>query len=146
MLNVDPPDILLLDTHAWLWFAEDAPEIRRSPAVTIVNAAADKQRLRVSAISVWELAMKESKGRVQLTGGATAWVHGALSDNRIALVPLSPEIAVHSTRLPGQELIHGDPADRIIAATARVLNATLLTRDGGLLDYAKHGYIRAISI
>ena len=54
---------------------------------------------------------------------------------------MTPEIAVESTCLPGE--LHGDPADRIIAATARELGATLVTADRKLLDYAAAGYLRA---
>ena len=81
--------------------------------------------------------MLEAKGRIRLAKDCLAWVHDALTSPGISLVPLTPEIAVESSRLPGT--FHGDPADRILVATARLLGATLLTRDAKILTYGK-GY------
>ncbi len=62
------------------------------------------------------------------------WVASALALSGIRLAPLSPEVAVASTRLPG--MLHADPAERILVATARPVNAVLVTEDQRLLDYA----------
>jgi PIN domain nuclease of toxin-antitoxin system len=70
------------------------------------------------------------------------WVLGALAKPGVVLVPLEPEIAVASSRLPFE--MHSDPADRILVATARHLGATLVTADKALLDLAKNGYFRAM--
>lgn len=86
--------------------------------------------------------MLEAKGRVQLPMDCLAWVGEATRRSGIRILPLSPEIAVASTRLPGD--LHGDPADRIIAATARHEGAILVTRDRALLGYAARGYLRAL--
>jgi PIN domain nuclease of toxin-antitoxin system len=67
--------------------------------------------LLVSVISVWEIGMLESKGRLLLNLPCEAWVREALKTPGLTLAPLTPEIAVDSTRLPGA--FHGDPADRI---------------------------------
>jgi len=69
------------------------------------------------------------------------WVEDALSAPglSLSLIPLTPEIAIKSTRLPGN--FHGDPADRILAATTQVMNAVLVTCDRKLLDYGKQGFI-----
>ncbi len=79
--------------------------------------------------------MLEAKGRIRLSKDCLAWVQEALSAPGTSLVPLTPEIAVESSRLPGK--FHGDPADRILVATARLLGATLLTRDERILAYGK---------
>jgi PIN domain nuclease of toxin-antitoxin system len=70
------------------------------------------------------------------------WVVESLKRTGIRVIPLSPEITVASTRLPGE--LHGDPSDRIIVATARHENAVLITRDRPLLSYASHGFMRAL--
>jgi PIN domain nuclease of toxin-antitoxin system len=121
-----PEKVLLLDTHVWLWLVGGVEPLKR-PVLSAVEGAARRGRIRVSAISVWELAMLEAKGRIRLSKDCLAWVREALSAPGTSLVPLTPEIAVETSRLPGE--FHGDPADRILVATARLLGATLLTRD-----------------
>ncbi len=69
-------------------------------------------------------------------------VHDVASHPGISVVPLAPEVAVASTRLPGE--LHRDPADRMIVATARVLGAVLITADQALLDYGSHGHVRVL--
>lgn len=126
---------LLLDTHCWIWMALGEKSRFTAAGVRAVEEAANGGRLLLSAISVWELAMLEAKGRIRLTRPCHEWVRQALGIPGLDLAPLTPEIAVESTRLPGE--FHGDPADRIIAATARCLNARLLTRDRRLIEYAR---------
>jgi len=138
-----PEKVLLLDTHVWLWVVGGVEPLKRS-VLSTVEGAARGGRIRVSVISVWEVAMLEAKGRIRLTKDCLAWVRDALAAPGTSLVPLSPEIAVESSRLPGT--FHGDPADRILVATARLLGGTLLTRDDGILAYGKgkHVSIKAV--
>lgn len=132
-------DRLLLDTHAWIWLLGDSGQI--APATKQVVTLAQKERvLFASVISVWEAANLEAKGRVQLGAGVHAWLQQSFADDGIQLLPLSPEIAVESTRLPGN--LHRDPADRILVATARIEGLTLLTRDARLLEYGRKGHLR----
>jgi PIN domain nuclease of toxin-antitoxin system len=70
------------------------------------------------------------------------WVEQALSKTGIAVAPLTPEIMIESVHLPGE--MHGDPADRMLTATARVLGATLLTKDERLIQYSKLRHVRAL--
>lgn len=135
-------DTLVLDTHVWIWVVNGGPERLLGGAADAIRRAAAESALAVSAISVWEVAMLESKGRLQLQMECLDWVSEAARRAGLRIVPLSPEIAIASTRLPGE--LHGDPADRIIAATARHEGATLVTRDRALLTYAGQGYLRAI--
>lgn len=79
--------------------------------------------------------MLETKGRLKFDRDGLEWVRAALGLPGIALAPLSPEIAVASTRLPGD--FRGDPADRILVATARFFGARLVTRDKAILRYAR---------
>ncbi|HJX14940.1 MAG TPA: type II toxin-antitoxin system VapC family toxin [Candidatus Deferrimicrobiaceae bacterium] len=138
-----PEKVLLLDTHVWLWVVGGVEPLKRS-VLSTVEGAARGGRIRVSVISVWEVAMLEAKGRIRLTKDCLAWVRDALSAPGTSLVPLSPEIAVESSRLPGR--FHGDPADRILVATARLLGGTLLTRDDRILAYGKgkHVSVKAV--
>jgi PIN domain nuclease of toxin-antitoxin system len=130
-----------LDTHALIWLMEGVPLLSRAARKLADEAAADGL-LRVSAITIWEIATLESKGRISFDRDCQTWVSEMLTTPGLHLVPLMPEIAVQSTRLPGA--VHGDPADRILIATARVLNATLMTADTKIGDYAKAGYLSVV--
>ena len=137
-----PVDLHILDTHVWIWLVNGGPERLLADAADAIRCASVESALAISAISMWEVAMLESKGGLQLQMECLAWVSEATRRAGLRIVPLSPEIAVASTRLPGE--LHGDPADRIIAATARHESAILVTRDRALLGYAGQGYLRAI--
>ncbi len=141
MINGQGP--LLLDTHCWVWsqFGYEH-EFSASGLATFRQAAADGILL-VSVISVWEVALLESKGRLHLHMDCMEWVRQALAPPGLTLVPLTPEIAVDSTRLPGD--MHADPADRILVATARNIGARLITRDQALLDYGRKRHARIVS-
>ncbi|OIR00446.1 ribonuclease VapC22 [mine drainage metagenome] len=133
--------LVLLDTHAWIWLLNGNERIGAKARRAIQRSLAEEAVL-VSAISVWEVAMLVSKGRLVLDRDVGEWVHAALSLPGIRLEPISPEVAVASTRLPGA--IHSDPADRMIAATARHLGSTLITADQLLLDYGKDGHLKTL--
>jgi PIN domain nuclease of toxin-antitoxin system len=134
---------LLLDTHAWIWLMEGAPGIPAAPRA-LVEQAAIAGRLWVSAISVWEVAMLASKGRVVFSTDVHAWVRQALAAPGLHLAPLSPEIAVASASLPGE--FHGDPADRILIATARSLSAKFVTADRAILAYGRLGHLATLPL
>ena len=132
---------LVLDTHIWIWLMEGSPDLRLRLRKRI-EACAREGELLVSAISVWEVGMLEAKGRLTFDQDCAAWVKDALLAPGIRLVPLDPDIAVASTRLPGS--LHGDPADRIIVATARAFACELVTADVGIASYAKTGHVRVM--
>jgi len=92
--------------------------------------------------SPWEVAIAVAKGRLVLDRDVGEWVQTALSLPGLRLEPISAEVAVASTRLPG--VIHSDAADRMIAATARHLGSILITADQLLLDYGKNGRLKAL--
>lgn len=140
--DADRPGLILLDTHALVWSVEERPRLGPG-AKRSINAAARLNQLAVSAITPWEVALLVSKGRLNLSTDAMVWVRDALSRPGISLVPLEPEIAVASTRLPFD--MHPDPADRILVATARHLGATLVTADKLLLDLGKKGRFSAMN-
>ena len=133
---------LLLDTHVWIWVMDGAADRISPSALEEVRRASARGAVRVSAISVWEVAMLEAKGRVRFSVEAAEWVRRGLQAPGVRLEALSPEVLVESTRLPGA--IHGDPADRMIVATARRTGATLVTRDAAVLAYAREGHLSAL--
>ncbi len=135
--------ILLLDTHVWLWLLNGDGNMKSS-AVRVVENAASRGLVRVSVISVWEAAMLEEKGRIRLSKECMSWVRDAMRAPGVSLVPLTPEIAVESSRLPGT--FHGDPADRILVATARREGAVLLTRDERILVYGKPKHVQVMEV
>ena len=108
---------VVLDTHVWVWMAagdERAEKLRGYAG-----------RLILPAISVWETAMLAAKGRLKLKPDVDTWVAQNLYAP-VELEPLSAEISIRSSRL---EDFHGDPADRLIVATALVLQMPLVTAD-----------------
>lgn len=133
---------LLLDTHAWLWICLGNEKMSKGASRKVVDKAYREHRLAVSAISLWEVAMLEAKGRLALAEPVHDWLEEAVSRLRVDIVPISIDIAVESSRLPGG--FHGDPADRIIVATARKGRFTLLTQDSLILSYGKQGLVNIL--
>jgi PIN domain nuclease of toxin-antitoxin system len=113
----------LLDTHIWVWALIEPG--RLSSDVRAVLADPDHE-LWLSSISVWEVLVLARKGRLRLIGDPQRWVDTALSRAPVREAPLTHEIARESERLV---LDYWDPADRFIAATSRVIDATLITAD-----------------
>ncbi len=130
---------VLLDTHALVWLLQGNERLGAASR-TLIRDAAQDDCLCLSAISPWEIAMLVSKARLALDRDVGEWMQAALALPGIRLEPLLPDVAVASTRLPGN--IHPDPADRIIVATARHLGAVLMTNDRLLLDYSAAGYVK----
>lgn len=124
--------MILLDTHVWLWWLH-APKKLSPRARAALRENEGRRALRVSAISVWEIAVKAELGKLTLPMDILSWYAMASADSSIVIEPLIPEDLIASTLLPGS--LHRDPADRIIAAVARRCSAHLVTRDRKLLDY-----------
>jgi PIN domain nuclease of toxin-antitoxin system len=108
-----------------------------------INRSAASGQLRIAAISVWEAALLASRGRVALGRPLAQWMTEAVSAPGLTIEPLLPQIAVEACSLP--QAFHRDPPDRLIVATARAANATLMTRDRRILDYAARGHLAAIA-
>jgi PIN domain nuclease of toxin-antitoxin system len=133
------PAPLLIDTHYWIWLQAGSRDRVTAGSLEIILEAAGQSNLFLSVFSVWELGMLESKRRVHLHTTCAQWVEEALAMPGLSLAPLTPAIALESTRLPGS--FHGDPADRIIVATARAMNARLLTSDRNIRAYARQRHV-----
>lgn len=122
--------MILLDTHAWIWWLSN-PERLPAAAAARISEALREDAIGLSAISVWELAMLVECGRLSMDRSVDAFVAQTEALPFVHLIDIDARIAVASVRI---ELPHRDPADRIIAATARLLDATLITADRKLLD------------
>jgi PIN domain nuclease of toxin-antitoxin system len=123
--------MIVLDTHAWIWFISN-PDLLSKRAKKAVNAAVKDKSILISSISAWELALLVTKNRIKLTLDVTDWIAKSESLPFIQFVPLTNSIAVKSVNLPLP--LHPDPADRIIIATALSAGAPLVTKDKKLLD------------
>ncbi len=135
--------LTVLDTHVWIWVVEGDRAALAPSAIEAISRAAKEGAVRVSAISMWEVAMLEAKGRISLSRPVDDWVQAALRAPGISLLPLSPDIAIESTRLPGAP--GGDPADRILMASARTLGGQLATCDRDILNYSKGGQLNVLN-
>ncbi len=118
---------LLLDTHIWIWAVLE-PE-RLGKQLTKRLTATDNE-LWVSPVSVWELAILVERNRVRLNLDLDVWVEEVFARFPLREAPLNRQIAVESRRI---ELPHQDPADRFLAATAKLCDLTLVTSDERLL-------------
>jgi PIN domain nuclease of toxin-antitoxin system len=120
---------------------QDDPRLGRR-ARQKIEAAVSAGGLHVSAITPWEIALLAHKSRISLSREVGGWIDEALSLPGVRLAPLLPSIAVDSVRLPSD--MHGDPADRIIIATARHAGLPRLTADKAILRYAEAGHVAVI--
>ena len=139
-MTVDESTAVVLDTHTLVWLLQGSERLGPG-ARALIEAAAKGDGAFVAAISAWEIAMLVAKGRLALDREVGEWLDAALALPGLRLAPLDPQVAVDSTRLPGQP--HGDPADRMIVATARRHTATLITDDAQVLAYSAAGHVKA---
>ncbi len=129
---------LLWDTCAAIWIYEKAR--LSDPAVDAMSAAhREGVPAYVSPITAWEVGMLASRGRLQLLIRPERWFANLFDVPGVVLADLSPNVLIASSYLPGKP--PKDPTDRILAATARELGATLITRDRALLAYGEQGHV-----
>lgn len=124
---------ILLDTHVFILLITGHSIIANAFINTFENLARS-QHVFISPISFLEIGMLVEKKRIEIDRDALDWINQALEYSKINIVPMTPRIAIMSTRLPGE--IHGDPADKILIASAYELNAVLITCDKKILEYA----------
>ncbi len=124
--------MIVLDTHAWLWWVSE-PERLSVAAREAIGGAAETATVHVSSISTWEVALLVKRGRLVLSMDPQDWVRKAETVPSLRFVPVDNAIALRSVHLPPP--FHDDPADRLIVATALHLDATLLTRDEKIRRY-----------
>lgn len=133
----------LLDTHIWFWLVRGRGGRLAADTAAKLERAALRAPLGVSVISVWEIALSASKGRIGLGMPVQDWVQTALGRPGFTVVDITPGIAVESCNLPGT--FHADPADRFLVATARTGNAVVVTRDQRILKYGKQGHVKTMA-
>ena len=129
-MPTDASSVVVLDTHAVLWWQAESDRLSRTARQRIENAST---RL-VSPVSFWEIAMMIEKGRVRLDRPTPAWVNDFLATDRVAVAELTPAVAVQAAELTG---FHGDPADRIIVASAISAGVPLVTKDAQIKSWAR---------
>jgi PIN domain nuclease of toxin-antitoxin system len=132
--------VILTDTHPLIWFTLGERSLGERACRTISQAIEEKTLL-LSAISLWETSMLVRKKRIGFEVPLQKWV-GTILDNGVQLVGVSEQVAVDAGQLP--DAVPGDPADRIIVATAQALNYPLVTADRKILAYAAAGHLQAI--
>lgn len=133
---------LLLDTCAAIWLSQDEP-MAAEVLEAVDKAAHDGSPVFVSPMTAWEIGLLNARGRLVMSMSPTAWFDALLAVPGIELAELTPRVLIASSFLPGEP--PKDPADRIIATTARELGLQLVTRDRLLLHYAEQGHIQALA-
>jgi len=134
--------LLAIDTHIWIWLSFGTPGLNPE-ARRLIAEAGSRGDLMLPAICPWEVALLTSKRRLELHMPVRDWVRRSLTLPGLHLAPITPDIAVEACYLPGD--FHGDPADRLIVATARVEGATLVTRDAGIVAYGRAGHLSVLA-
>ncbi|MGD1037483.1 MAG: type II toxin-antitoxin system VapC family toxin [Roseiarcus sp.] len=132
---------LLLDTCAVIWIANDQP-IGEDARHAIAAALQADEPVFISPISAWEIGLLASRGRITLQMSPQKWFERLMEAPGVRLADMPPSVLVASSFLPGDS--PKDPADRIIAATAREYDYRVVTRDRRLLAYAESGHCRAL--
>ncbi len=148
---------VLLDTCAMIFVANGEP-IDPNAQQEIMAAAASGGIL-ASPVSAWEIGLLSGKKGIVFQPDPRTWFQSFLAYPGVRLTPLTPEIAIDSSFLPplppaaltalgagpGGSPLRGDPADRLLIATARALDVPIVTRDRAILTYAQAGLVRAIA-
>lgn len=132
---------LLLDTCAMIYIAERTANSKRAIAA-IQNAYDHSEAVYYSPISAWEIGQLVSRRRLTLAQAPSRWFQSSIARGALIEAVMTPDILIASSFLPDSPL--RDPADKIIAATAREFDYTVLTSDRLLLDYARKGHLRAM--
>jgi PIN domain nuclease of toxin-antitoxin system len=140
-MQKNPNIKLILDTHVFLWLMNGEKDLSEKSKAIILKAV-EEGTIGLSAISLWEISMLSARKRIFLNQPCLNWIERSLEAPGIILCPLSPEIVVESSSLP--EAFHGDPADRMIVATARILGVPLMTRDDKILKYSENTWLNCI--
>ena len=132
---------ILLDTCALLWVAANE-ELAGSAEAALQEMEPKAGGIAVSPISAWEIGQLIAKGRLRLPLDPSRWFQAVL-DGGMTLAPMPAAVLVASSFLPSGRL--RDPADKILAATARAFDYRLMTRDQLLLGFADDGHMQAIA-
>lgn len=129
---------ILVDTHVWLWVMAGSPALSKE-FIQDFERILKGNGVLISPMSIWEIGMLVEKKRIEIDMDVMDWIEQSLETPGINLTPITPRIAIQSTRLVGT--IHGDPVDRLLIATAHEENAIFVTCDQKILRYGKDKFI-----
>ncbi|WP_426227586.1 type II toxin-antitoxin system VapC family toxin [Pararhizobium sp. DWP3-4] len=132
----------LLDTCAAIWLSH-RQAVSEETRFALKIAWRDRVPVRVSVMTAWEMAMLVSKGRISETKSPERWYRGFLNDSQIEEQPVTADILMASCFLPTP--VHNDPTDRILIATAREYDLTIITRDRAILAYGAAGHVKTLA-
>lgn len=124
------PDRILLDTHALLWWQAGSDRLSR----TAQRAIHEAMIVGVSPISIFEVGLLVAKGRVALDRPLATWAVNLIADSSIDVIDITVDVAVIASAL---DEFHGDPADRMLYASALVSGRPLVTKDARIRRYAE---------
>lgn len=126
--------MIVLDTHTLIWWVNGDDQLSAKAKAAIESEIqSDDGLVIVSSISAWEIALLVQRERLTLSMGVDEWLEEVSAIEGVRFEPVENDVAVASTRLPGN--FHKDPADRMIVALARHINATLVTVDEKIRAY-----------
>lgn len=121
--------MILLDTHVWLWVSLE-PRRLSTAATEAIREAMHAGGLAIASVTLWEMAMMLARGLVTVQGTPESWLTSLVDRTGVVVKEITPAVAVLATQFPAD--FAGDPADRLIAATARADGLVLVTKDGKL--------------
>ncbi|MDF5717935.1 MAG: PIN domain-containing protein [Rhizonema sp. NSF051] len=121
--------VIILDTHIWIWFINQEFDLFPTHWREVIETA---ELVGISPVSCYEVALAQQRGRLKLPCTADRWFQQALEQTGITLFPVTAEIAYQAVSL---SLVHKDPFDRLIIATALVYKAKLASIDGLFSQY-----------
>jgi PIN domain nuclease of toxin-antitoxin system len=133
---------ILLDTCAVIWTANGDP-ISGDAIAAIEQATEDDVPLYISPITAWEIGLLSARGRLALASRPEVWFGKVVATPGVEVAAMPPDLLISSSFLPGSP--PGDPADRIVIATAREFGFRIMTRDRKILDYADKGLVMAMA-
>ncbi|MCL6709205.1 type II toxin-antitoxin system VapC family toxin [Pseudomonas sp. R2.Fl] len=135
-------DRFLLDTCAIIWIAEGV-SLSQDAGTVLSRSRAGDCRIYVSSMSAWEVGMLISKGRLPTAKSAPLWFRDIVEAIDAEIVDTSLSVLIEASFLP--QPVHNDPADRILIATAREHDLTIVTRDRAILTYGAAGHVKVLA-
>lgn len=124
--------MIIVDTHILLWWKLDDDSLQTEYKAILEDSSTEM--IGISAVSLMEIICLYDRQRINLPEVPYSWIAGVMTEPKIAVIPISAQIAIDAFRLPGD--FHKDPADRIIVASARILNCPILSQDAKILNYS----------
>jgi PIN domain nuclease of toxin-antitoxin system len=124
-----------------LWLSTEQP-VARAAVERVTSARKNGDVIAVSVMSAWEIGMLVSKGRLPFIKSPLTWFERFVQAGATRVEGIDSELLVESSFLPG--VVHNDPADRIIIATARSKNLAIITRDRAILAYGSAGFVKTV--